>query len=150
MAKPRSRVRPGRTAEIQIIRPRSSVRARTCRRAGSCRPAPCSVDSLVCDETDDVDVQVVTALRRVDTVTRGRSVGEVCPGCGPVSNRVHGSCQRRLQDLPFGGQRVGILLRHLRRAVLAANLCAATPSQIAHAPDSEAAVLRPSSHIRQR
>ncbi|WP_419249258.1 transposase family protein [Streptomyces canus] len=84
------------------------------------------------------------------TQTRGRSVGEVCPGCGPVSNRVHGSCQRRLQDLPFGGQRVGILLRHLRRAVLATNLCAATPSQIAHAPDSEAAVLRPSSHIRQR
>ncbi|QCX82875.1 Transposase (plasmid) [Streptomyces sp. YIM 121038] len=48
---------------------------------------------------------------KVDIVARGRVVGAVCPDCGRFSGRVHDSYQRRLKDLPLGGQSVVILLR---------------------------------------
>jgi transposase len=69
-------------------------------------------DSLVFDGIDDMDVEAATAVfGSVDIVARGRAVGAVCPDCGRFSGRVHDSYQRRLKDLPLGGQGVVILLR---------------------------------------
>lgn len=69
-------------------------------------------DLLVFDGIDDVDVEAVTAVfGTIDVVARGRAAGAVCPDCGHFSERVHDSYQRRLKDLPLGGQSVVILLR---------------------------------------
>ncbi|MEV6175253.1 ISL3 family transposase [Streptomyces sp. NPDC051954] len=69
-------------------------------------------DSLVFDGIDDVDVEAVNAaFGTVDIAARGRAVGAICPECGCFSDRVHDSYQRRLRDLPLGGQGVVILLR---------------------------------------
>ncbi|WP_246203541.1 transposase family protein [Streptomyces tailanensis] len=68
-------------------------------------------DSLVFDGIDDVDAEAVSAaVGTVDVMARGRGAGAACPDCGRFSARVHGSCQRRLKDLPLGGQSVVIRL----------------------------------------
>jgi zinc-finger of transposase IS204/IS1001/IS1096/IS1165 len=68
-------------------------------------------DSLVFGGIDDVDVETVTAaFGTVDVVARGRAAGAACPHCGRFSGRVHDSYQRRLKDLPLGGQSVMIRL----------------------------------------
>ncbi|MDQ1022564.1 transposase [Streptomyces umbrinus] len=80
-------------------------------------------DSLVFDGIDDVDVEAVTAVfGTVDIVARGRAVGAACPDCGRFSERVHDSYQRRLKDLPLGGQGVVILLR-VRRFICCDTNC---------------------------
>ena len=80
-------------------------------------------DSLVFDGIDGVDVDAVTvAFGRVDIVARGRATGGVCPDCGRSSNRVHGSYQRRLKDLPLAGQSVVICLT-VRRFICDAADC---------------------------
>jgi transposase len=80
-------------------------------------------DSLVFDGIDDVDVEAVTAaFGTVDIVARGRAVGAACPDCGRFSERVHDSYQRRLKDLPLGGQGVVILLR-VRRFICCDTNC---------------------------
>ena len=80
-------------------------------------------DSLVFAGIDDVDVEAVTAVfDTVDIVARGRAVGAACPDCGRFSGRVHDSYQRRLKDLPLGGQSVVILLR-VRRFLCTATGC---------------------------
>ncbi|WP_253209039.1 ISL3 family transposase [Streptomyces niphimycinicus] len=80
-------------------------------------------DSLVFDGIDDVDVEAVTAaFGTVDVVARGRAVGAACPDCGRFSDRVHDSYQRRLKDLPLGGQRVVIRLT-VRRFICGAADC---------------------------
>ncbi|MFF4509153.1 ISL3 family transposase [Streptomyces sp. NPDC001401] len=69
-------------------------------------------DLLVFEGIADVDVEAVTAdFGTVDIVARGGAEGAVCPDCGRFSDRVHDSYQRRLKDLPLGGQGVVILLR---------------------------------------
>ena len=68
-------------------------------------------DSLVFDGIDDVDAEAVTAaFGTVDIVARDRTAGAVCPDCGCSSDRVHGSYQRRLRDLPLAGKSVVIRL----------------------------------------
>ncbi|MET7845380.1 ISL3 family transposase [Streptomyces sp. NPDC005356] len=68
-------------------------------------------DSLVFDGIDDVDVEAVAAVfGTVDVVARGRAASAACPDCGRFSDRVHDSYQRRLKDLPLGGQEVLIHL----------------------------------------
>ncbi|MFJ2765122.1 transposase family protein [Streptomyces prasinus] len=68
-------------------------------------------DSLVFNGIDDVDVEAVTAaFGTVDVTARGRAAGAACPDCGHFSCRVHDSYQRRLKDLPLGGQSVVIHL----------------------------------------
>ncbi|WP_327666680.1 MULTISPECIES: transposase family protein [Streptomyces] len=75
------------------------------------------------DGIDDVDVQVVAAVfGTVDVVARGRVASAACPDCGRFSDRVHDSYQRRLKDLPIGGQGVVILLR-VRRFICDAAAC---------------------------
>lgn len=62
-------------------------------------------DSLVFDGIDDVDVEAVTvAFGTVDVVAKGRAAGAACPDCGRFSDRVHDCYQRRLKNLPLGGQ----------------------------------------------
>ncbi|WP_331721271.1 transposase family protein [Streptomyces sp. NBC_00212] len=69
-------------------------------------------ESLVFAGIDQVAVETVTAVfGTVDIVARGRAAGETCPDCGQLSVRVHDAYQRRLRDLPLGGQRVVIHLR---------------------------------------
>ncbi|MGV9249813.1 transposase family protein [Streptomyces sp. NPDC003710] len=59
----------------------------------------------------DVDVEAVTAaLGTVNVAARGRAAGMACPDCGRFSGRVHDFYQRRLKDLPLGGQNVVIRL----------------------------------------
>ena len=80
-------------------------------------------DSLVFGEIDDVDVEEVTAaFGTVDVVARGRAAEAACPDCGRFSGRVHDSYQRRLKDLPLGGQSVVIRLT-VRRFICAAGDC---------------------------
>lgn len=80
-------------------------------------------DSLVFDGIDDVDVEAVNAaFGTVDVVARGRAVGAICPDCGGFWQRVHDSYQRRLKDLPLGGQGVVILLR-VRRFICGDTNC---------------------------
>jgi transposase len=80
-------------------------------------------DSLVFAGIDDVDVEVVTAaFGTVDVAARGRAAGSVCPDCGGFSGRVHDSYQRRLKDLPLGGQSVVIRLT-VRRFICDAAHC---------------------------
>ncbi|MCQ6246131.1 ISL3 family transposase [Streptomyces malaysiensis] len=80
-------------------------------------------DSLVFDGIDDVDVEAVTAaFGTVDVVARGRAAGAVCPDCGCFSGRIHDSYQRRLKDLPLGGQTVVIRLT-VRRFICGAANC---------------------------
>ncbi len=80
-------------------------------------------DLLVFDGIDDVGVESLTAVfGTVDIVARGRAVGAVCPDCGQFSDRVHDSYQRRLKDLPLGGQGVVILLR-VRRFICDDTTC---------------------------
>nr|WP_313904925.1 ISL3 family transposase [Streptomyces sp. IB201691-2A2] len=97
------------------------------------RPGPVTVlvmqadssfwDLLVFDGIDDVGVESLTAVfGTVDIVARGRAVGAVCPDCGQFSDRVHDSYQRRLKDLPLGGQGVVILLR-VRRFICDDTTC---------------------------
>ncbi|MEU6372133.1 hypothetical protein [Streptomyces sp. NPDC046909] len=60
-------------------------------------------ETLVFDGIDDVSVEEVTvAFAVVGSVARGRRIGASCPGCGHYSERIHGSYQRRLWDLPLG------------------------------------------------
>ncbi|WP_420823740.1 transposase family protein [Streptomyces torulosus] len=61
-------------------------------------------DCLVFGGIDDVDVETV------DVVARGRTAGAACPDCGRFSGRVQDSYQRRLKDVPLGGQNVVIRL----------------------------------------
>ncbi|MFF3129280.1 transposase family protein [Streptomyces sp. NPDC057908] len=80
-------------------------------------------DSLVFGGIDDVDVETVTAaFGTVDVVARGRAVRAACPGCGRFSGRVHDAYQRRLKDLPIGGQSVVIRLT-VRRFICCAGDC---------------------------
>ncbi|MFF2964557.1 transposase family protein [Streptomyces sp. NPDC057963] len=80
-------------------------------------------DSLVFDGIDDVDVEAVTAaFGTVDVTARGRAAGAACPDCGRFSGRVHDSYQRKLQDLPLGGQSVVIRLA-VRRFLCSAGDC---------------------------
>ncbi|MDJ1133656.1 transposase family protein [Streptomyces iconiensis] len=75
------------------------------------------------DGIDDVDVESVTAVfGTVDVTARGRASGAACPDCGWFSNRVHGSYQRRLKDLPLAGQRV-VLRLTVRRFICGAGTC---------------------------
>jgi hypothetical protein len=72
-------------------------------------------DLFVFDGIDAVDVEAVTAVfGTIDIMARGRAAGAVCPDCGHFSERVHDSYQRRVKDLPLGGQGVVILLRTRR------------------------------------
>ncbi|MGW1675192.1 transposase family protein [Streptomyces sp. NPDC002324] len=80
-------------------------------------------DSLVFDGIDDVDVEAVTAaFGTVDVMARGRAAGAACPDCGRFSDRAHDSYQRRLKDLPLGGQSVVIRLM-VRRFLCGAGAC---------------------------
>ncbi len=80
-------------------------------------------DSLVFDGIDDVDVEAVSAaFGTVDVVARGRAAGAACPDCGRFSDRVHDCYQRRLKDLPLGGQSVVIWLT-VRRFICGAADC---------------------------
>lgn len=80
-------------------------------------------ETLVFDGIDEVSVEEVTvAFGAVDIVARGRRAGATCPDCGHYSERMHGSYQRRLRDLPLGEQRVVILLK-VRRFVCGATAC---------------------------
>ncbi|WP_327188196.1 ISL3 family transposase [Streptomyces sp. NBC_01334] len=75
------------------------------------------------DGIDDVDVEAVTAaFGTVDVVARGRAAGAVCPDCSRFSGRVHDFYQRRLKDLPLGGQSVVIRLT-VRRFICGAGDC---------------------------
>ncbi|WP_328504773.1 transposase family protein [Streptomyces sp. NBC_00457] len=66
-------------------------------------------DSLLFDGIDDVDIEAVNAVfSAVDAVARDRAAGAICPDCGGFSERVHDSYQRKLRDLPLGGQGVVI------------------------------------------
>lgn len=81
-------------------------------------------DSLVFAGIDDVDVETVTAaFGTVDVVARGRAAGAACPDCGRFSARVHDSYQRRVKDLPLGGQSVVIRLT-VRRFICGGDDCA--------------------------
>lgn len=85
-------------------------------------------DSLVFGGIDDVDVEAVTAaFGTVDVVARGRAADAVCPDCGRFSGRVHDSYQRRLKDLPLGGQSVVIRLT-VRRFICGAGTARAVRS----------------------
>ncbi|MFF3412859.1 transposase family protein [Streptomyces sp. NPDC002742] len=80
-------------------------------------------DSLVFGGIDDVDVEAVTvAFGTVDVMARGRATGAACPDCGGFSNRVHDCYQRRLKDLPLGGQSVVITLT-VRRFICGSEDC---------------------------
>ncbi|MGY3199972.1 transposase [Streptomyces sp. TE5632] len=80
-------------------------------------------DSLVFGGIDDVDVEAVTAaFGTVDVTARGRAADAACPDCGRFSDRVHDSYQRRLKDLPLGGQSVVIRLT-VRRFICGAGDC---------------------------
>jgi transposase len=80
-------------------------------------------DSLVFDGIDDLTVEAVKAVfGTVDVVARGRAAGALCPDCSGFSDRVHGSYQRRLRDLPIGEFRVVILLT-VRRFVCGSADC---------------------------
>ncbi|MCG7210151.1 ISL3 family transposase [Streptomyces arenae] len=71
--------------------------------------------TLLFDGIDEVDVEKVTAaFGTIDIVAKGHTAGAVCPDCGRRSERVHGSYQRRLRDLPLGEWSVMILLRDRR------------------------------------
>ncbi|QUC59160.1 ISL3 family transposase [Streptomyces sp. A2-16] len=79
--------------------------------------------TLVFDGVDEVDVEKVTAaFGTIDIVAKGRTTGATCPDCGRPSERVHGSYQRRLRDLPLGERSVVILLK-VRRFVCEARTC---------------------------
>ncbi|WP_244190371.1 ISL3 family transposase [Streptomyces caeruleatus] len=81
-------------------------------------------DSLVFAGIDEVDVETVTAaFGTVDVVARGRAAGAACPDCGRFSGRVHDSYQRRVKDLPLGGQSVLIRLK-VRRFICGQDDCA--------------------------
>ncbi|WP_405691203.1 transposase family protein [Streptomyces sp. NBC_00057] len=80
-------------------------------------------DSLVFAGIDDVDVEAVTtAFGTADVVARGRATGAACPDCRRFLGRVHDSYQRRLKDLPIGGQSVVIRLT-VRRFICGAADC---------------------------
>jgi hypothetical protein len=80
-------------------------------------------DSVVFDGVDDMDVEAVTAVfGTVDVTARSRTAGAACPACGRFSDRVYDSCQRRLKDLPLGGQSVVIRLT-VRRFLCGAGGC---------------------------
>ncbi|MER5838876.1 ISL3 family transposase [Streptomyces prasinus] len=80
-------------------------------------------DSLVFNGIDEVDVEAVTAaFGTVDVTARGRAAGAACPDCGRFSCRVHDSYQRRLKDLPLGGESVVIHLT-VRRFLCGAENC---------------------------
>ncbi|WP_406490231.1 ISL3 family transposase [Streptomyces phaeochromogenes] len=75
------------------------------------------------DGIDEVDVeQVATTFGTVEIVVRGSKAGAAYPDCGHYSERVHGSCQCRLRDLPLGERSVVILLK-VRRFVCGARAC---------------------------
>ncbi|MFE7076947.1 ISL3 family transposase [Streptomyces sp. NPDC057620] len=79
--------------------------------------------TLVFDGVDEVDVEKVTAaFGTIDIVIKGRTTGATCPDCGCHSERVHGSYQRRLRDLPLGERSVVILLK-VRRFVCDSRAC---------------------------
>ncbi|MFF7947685.1 ISL3 family transposase [Streptomyces griseorubiginosus] len=79
--------------------------------------------ALVFDGIDEVDVeQVAAAFGKVEIVARGSKAGAACPDCCHYSERVHGSYQRRLRDLPLGERSVVILLK-VRRFVCDARAC---------------------------
>ncbi|MFF5010258.1 transposase family protein [Streptomyces phaeochromogenes] len=68
--------------------------------------------ALVFDGIDEVDVErVATVFGTVEIVARGSKAGAACPDCGHYSERVHGSYQRRLRDLPLGERSVVIAPR---------------------------------------
>ncbi|MER5603130.1 ISL3 family transposase [Streptomyces sp. NPDC002265] len=80
-------------------------------------------DSLVFEGIDDMNVEAVTtAFGTVHVAVRGRTAGASCPDCGTVSERVHACYQRRLRDLPLGGQNVVIRLT-VRRFICDATSC---------------------------
>ncbi|MFJ5725914.1 transposase family protein [Streptomyces sp. NPDC093149] len=80
-------------------------------------------DSLVFGGIDDVDVETVTAVfGTVDVVARGRAARAACPGCGRFSGRVHDAYQRKLKDLPLGGQSV-VIWRKVRPFICCAGDC---------------------------
>ncbi|QCX82811.1 Transposase (plasmid) [Streptomyces sp. YIM 121038] len=80
-------------------------------------------DSLVFNGIDELDVEAVThAFGTVDVVARGRAAGAACPDCGGFWERVHDCYQRRLRDLPLGGQNVVIWLT-VRRFICDAADC---------------------------
>jgi transposase len=55
--------------------------------------------------------QVVPSSNQITIVTKRRVATVSCPGCGQVSERVHGHYQRRLQDLPCQGRPATLLVR---------------------------------------
>lgn len=80
-------------------------------------------DSLVIDVIDDVDVEAATAaFGTVEVTARGQAAAATCPDCGHSSGRAHDSYQRRLKDLPLGGQSVMIRLT-VRRFICDAGDC---------------------------
>ena len=54
------------------------------------------------------------AGRSVHALARACASDAACPGCGVVSRRVHGRCQRQLADTAAGGQEVLIDLQARR------------------------------------
>lgn len=55
--------------------------------------------------------QVIPSSDQITIVTLRRTATARCPGCGLVSDRVHGHYQRRLQDLPWQGRSATLLVR---------------------------------------
>ncbi|MEU7046698.1 transposase [Streptomyces varsoviensis] len=80
-------------------------------------------NSLLFDGIDEVNVEAVTAaFGTVDVMARGRAAGAACPDCGRFSDRGHDCYQRRLKDLPLGGQSVAIMLK-VRRFICDTGNC---------------------------
>ena len=68
--------------------------------------------ALAFDGIDEVDIEKVTAaFGAFEIVARGRRASGNCPDCGHYPERVHGSYQRRLRNLPLGERSVVILLK---------------------------------------
>ncbi|MFJ9868886.1 ISL3 family transposase [Streptomyces sp. NPDC101165] len=80
-------------------------------------------DLFVFAGIDNVDVEAVSAaFGTVDVTAKGRAAGAACPDCGRFSGRVHDSYQRKVKDLPLGGQSVVIHLT-VRRFICGAESC---------------------------
>ena len=80
-------------------------------------------ESMVIHCVGDVGIEAVsTSSGIVEVLARGRAGGAVCPDCRSYSDRVHGTYQRRLKDLPLGERCVLIRLT-VRRFICGRDGC---------------------------
>lgn len=93
----------------------------------------------------DVQVEEVSrADRTVRIAARAVTVSAACPGCGTVSDRVHGRYERRLLDTAAGGCEVVTYLGVRRFRCLPANCPKATfAEQVSGLTSRHAALMIP-------